>query len=175
MRRTFLFNEKIKVVYAGYLGKAEFLEKLDNVTHENCVLIIYGIPKIPLKNAIYKGHIDADVLPNVIEGHLGLIWDGTYDVTSEDNYMCVNNPHKLSMYIVAGLPVIAWKQSAVAQFIEANDIGITVDSLDELDERVKQITPEKYSIMVSNCLSIREKLVQGGYLRDALKYVMQDI
>lgn len=29
--------------------------------------------------------------------------------------------------------------------------------------------------MVSNCLSIREKLVQGGYLRDALKYVMQDI
>lgn len=35
------------------------------------------------------------------------------------------------MYIVAGLPVIVWKQSVAVQFIETNDIGITVDSLDE--------------------------------------------
>ena len=83
--------------------------------------------------------------------------------------MCINNPHKLSMYIVAGLPIIAWKKSAIAQFVESNGIGVTVNSLDELDNCVKEITPDKYSVMVENCLSIRKKLVVGGYLQDALR------
>lgn len=170
-RRKLLEGEKIKVTFAGYLGKADFLSKLDKSVHRNSVLLIYGIPKIPLENAVYKGSVDADVLPNVIEGHFGLIWEGSFDVTTKDNYMCINNPHKLSMYVVAGLPVIVWKSSAIAQFVEVNNIGFTLDSLDELDDKVGQITSEEYSVMVDNCLSIRKKLVQGGYLRDALKSI----
>lgn len=111
------------------------------------------------------------MLPNVIEGHFGLIWEGEYDANPEDNYMCVNNPHKLSMYIVAGLPIIAWNKSAAARFIETNGIGLTVDTLDEVDKCVKEISPAKYSDMVNNCLAIRERLVHGDYLRNALNMI----
>lgn len=167
--RRLLMKEKIQITFAGYLGKAEFLERLGSTVHKNYQLLIYGIPKIAVNNSIYKGCVDADSLPNVIEGHFGLIWEGSYDAVQIDNYMCINNPHKLSMYIVAGLPIIAWKKSAIAQFVESNGIGVTVNSLDELDNCVKEITPDKYSVMVENCLSIRKKLVVGGYLQDALR------
>ena len=169
--RTWDIGEKAGVVFAGYLGKADFLWELDKISHESFSMIIYGIPEISVKNSVYKGCVDADVLPGVIEGHFGLIWEDGYHANMTDNYMCVNNPHKLSMYIVAGLPVIVWAKSAAALFVEANNIGITVDSLDELDDRIKYVSLESYSVMVNNCLAIRKKLVRGGYLSEALKQV----
>lgn len=169
--RTWDIGGKAGVVFAGYLGKADFLRELDKISHESFSMIIYGIPEMAVKNSIYKGCVDADVLPAVIEGHFGLIWEDGYRASPTDNYMCINNPHKLSMYIVAGLPVIAWTGSAVALFVETNNIGITVDSLDELDGRIKSVSPESYSVMVNNCLAIRRKLVRGGYLCEALKKV----
>ena len=164
-------GEKAGVAFAGYLGKADFLRKLDETSHESFSMIIYGIPEMPAKNSTYMGSVDADILPGVIEGHFGLIWEDGYHACPTDNYMCINNPHKLSMYIVAGLPVIARAKSAAALFVEANNIGITVDSLDELDGRIKCISPESYSVMVNNCLAIRRKLIRGGYLREALKQI----
>ena len=161
-------GEKAGVVFAGYLGKADFLRELDRTSHESFSMIIYGLPKMSVRNSIYKGSVDADVLPGVIEGHFGLIWEDGYHACPTDNYMCINNPHKLSMYIVSGLPVVVWSKSAAALFVEANNIGIMVDSLDELDERIKSISPESYSVMVNNCLTIRRKLIRGGYLREAL-------
>lgn len=71
--RTLSVDEKPKVVFAGYLGKAEFLKKLDDASHENYELVIYGIPKIEVNHSFYKGSIDAELLPSVIEGHFGLI------------------------------------------------------------------------------------------------------
>lgn len=169
--RTWCVGEKAGVVFAGYLGKADFLRKLDETPHESFSMIIYGIPEISVRNSIYGGCVDADVLPGVIEGHFGLVWEDGYHASPKDNYMCINNPHKLSMYIVAGLPVIVWAKSAAALFVKANNIGITVDSLDELDDRIKHVSIESYSVMVNNCLAIRRKLVRGGYLCEALKRV----
>lgn len=113
------------------------------------------------------GCIDADELPNVIDGHLGLIWEGKCD-----NYICVNNPHKLSMYIVAGLPVIVWDKSAVAQFVKSNNIGVTISSLDELNDLVKCISPKEYDVMVTNCLEICKKLIKGFYLQEAMRSIL---
>lgn len=169
--RTLGVGEKAGVTFAGYLGKADFLRKLDETPHEGFSLIIYGIPEMPVKNSTYMGSVDADILPGVIEGHFGLIWEDGYQASPTDNYMRINNPHKLSMYIVAGLPVIAWAKSAAALFVEANNIGITVDSLDELDDKIKDVSPEGYAVMVENCLAVRKKLVGGGYLREALGHV----
>ena len=56
----------------------------------------------------------------VQEGNLGLIWDGASDSSDEDigmkNYTRYNNPHKLSCYMAAGLPVIVWEKSAISKF-----------------------------------------------------------
>ena len=169
-KRTLLPDTKIQITFAGYLGKSYFLKQLDDSQH-NYQLIIYGIPKIPVKNSIYKGSVDADILPNVIEGHFGLIWEGDYRAVNKDNYLCLNNPHKLSMYIVAGLPPIAWKDSAAGKFIEKHNIGLTIDSLNELDDCLNRITIEKYEEMTNNCLLLRNKLVHGYFIHNALNKI----
>lgn len=170
-RRQIQSGEKIKIVFAGYLTKACFLEELDKVLQKSYSLIIYGAPEIPLTSSIYMGSVDADKLPNVIEGHFGLIWEGKYKADERDNYISINNPHKMSMYIVAGLPIIAWDKSAAAIFIKDNNIGITISSLDELDTAIK-ISPKEYSMMVDNCLKIREKLINGCFLKEALQTIL---
>lgn len=171
-RRHLCEKEKIRIVFAGYLAKADFLKELDKKRQKLYSLIIYGALEIPLTNSTYMGCIDADELPNVIEGHFGLIWEGKYEANERDNYSCVNNPHKLSMYIVAGLPVIVWDKSAVAQFVKSNNIGVTISSLDELDDLVKCISPKEYDVMVTNCLEIRKKLIKGFYLQEAMRSIL---
>lgn len=170
-KRTLIPNTKIQIAFAGHLGKSYFLQQLDNSQH-NYQLIIYGIPEIPVKNSIYKGSVDADILPNVIEGHLGLIWEGNYDIQEKDNYTYINNPHKLSMYIVAGMPVIAWGESAAARFIETRKIGFSVNSLNELDEKLTKLTQSDYNEMIENCLIQRQYLIQGWHLENALNQIL---
>ena len=172
-KRTLSPDTKIQIAFAGYLAKSKFLKQLDDSRH-NYQLIIYGIPEIPVKNSIYKGSVDADILPNVIEGHFGLIWEGSYEVNTKDNYYFINNPHKLSMYIVAGLPPIAIKGSAAGEFIEKNQIGITIDSLDQLPERLTLITEAEYQLMIQNCIQIRTKLIKGFFLKNALDNLIKE-
>lgn len=167
-RRKLIDGERVKVTFAGYLGKSHFLKQLDESQHKY-QLIVYGLPEIELKNSIYKGSVDADVLPNVIEGHFGLIWEGDYDVQEQDNYTCINNPHKLSMYIVAGLPVIAWEKSAAGKFIEKNKIGFCIKSLNEIDDIIVKVTSNDYATMVENCINLRDKLIAGMFFKKALE------
>ena len=112
----------IKIAYAGNLAKAQFLQQLDKKTYNNIQFLIYGKPKSIYQNLLYKGCIDAELLPSQIEGDYGLLWQDGYDIKEEDNYTIINNPHKLSMYIVACLPVIAWEGSYAASFIKRNKI-----------------------------------------------------
>ena len=160
-------DQRIQVVFAGNLSKSKFLQNMDNKPH-NYNLIIYGGPEMKFRNSIYKGCVDADILPNIIEGHFGLIWEGDFIAKETDNYLCVNNPHKMSMYIVAGLPIIVWRKSAAAKFVEENKIGITIESLDEIDTIADKLTTEQYSIMVENCHKIRQSLVHGEHIYKAL-------
>lgn len=167
-KRTLKIGEPVKVVFAGNLNKSLFLKSIDQSSHQY-QLFVYGMPEMTFQNSIYKGCVDADVLPNVIEGHFGLIWEGDSIQSTEDNYICINNPHKLSMYIVAGLPVITWEGSAAARFVEENNIGFVVSSLDEIDKRISEITSEDYSEMIKNCNTIRERLNKGYYLKETIK------
>ena len=96
-KRTLIDGEKVKIAFAGYLGKSYFLKQLDELPH-NYQLIVYGLPKIDLKTSVYKGSVDADVLPDVIEGHFGLIWEGDYDIQEKDNYTCINPLAELKAY-----------------------------------------------------------------------------
>lgn len=56
------------------------------------------------KTVNYKGKFPPDELPDILDGNLGLIWDGSYNDEDEayclKNYTKYNNPHKLSLYIL---------------------------------------------------------------------------
>ena len=51
-----------------------------------------------------------------------------------------NSPHNVSFYLRAGLPLIIWKEAAVAPIIEEAGAGIAINSLKELDEKLANLT-----------------------------------
>ena len=160
-------KENLAIVFAGNISKSPFLNQLDKNT-SSFPINIYGASKTLFQNLNYKGCVDADLLPNAIEGHLGLIWEGDYISKIENNYNEINNPHKLSMYIVSGLPIIALKGTAAGEFIEKEEIGITINSLSDLDQIITQISETQYQSMTENCLKLRKKLTQGYFIQTAL-------
>lgn len=119
----------------------------------------------------YMGFVKSDDLISQAQGDFGLVWDGTSVTTCEGNfgeYLQYNNPHKTSLYIRCGLPVIIWSKAALADFVLRHDIGIVVDSLDQLDEKLAGITPERYEQLKSNVAAIGRQLATGHYARTAI-------
>lgn len=159
------------VAFAGNLSKSEFLNELDARKIEEVNFNIYGKPEMQFSNLKYCGSVAAEKLPSVINGSYGLIWEGGYYVSELDNYTRFNNPHKASLYIVSGLPLIVWGKSAIAEFVKKYDIGICIDSLDELEKTIENVNDKEYEEMQQKCLEIREKLIAGYYLKYALSFI----
>lgn len=164
------FNQK--VVFAGNLSKSTFLEKLAIKTPVE----LFG-PK-PLENypenVTYKGIKKPEELALYLDQSFGLVWDG--DKISEcsgkmGNYERYNNPHKVSLYLSAGLPVIVWDKAAVADFVNQNHVGITIDDLNTLDEQIAKISAEEYAEMKANVRKVATKMRNGDYTLNALEKI----
>lgn len=162
----------IRVGFAGNLGKSEFI---DNVTFHNITFKLFGIgiEKRRLNHGVeYEGCFPPDQLATHMSVHYGLVWDGISADNCEGergNYLKVIAPHKLSMYLSAGIPSIVWEHSAMAKFIKNNNIGLTIKSLKELEALLPSISEEKYNEMKSNIKALSEKLTNGFYLTKAIR------
>ena len=120
----------------------------------------------------YFGSYSPEVLPGVLKGRFGLVWDGErLDTCSGDtgNYLRFNNPHKTSLYLASGLPVIIWKEAAMARFIEENKAGIVVNSLLDIENILNNISEEEYSQIKENAKKIGNKLRNGYFYKIALE------
>ncbi|MDE6717119.1 MAG: hypothetical protein K2J70_02910 [Muribaculaceae bacterium] len=161
-----------KVAFTGNLTKSKFL---DRVNLKNAKLHLYGIgiETRKLNNGVeYKGCFPPEQLADNMSEHFGLVWDGESPDTCAGQfgeYLKVNAPHKFSMYLSAGLPVIVWKESALAPFVGKNNIGLVVSSLSEMDERLGSISSEEYGRLLTNVSKIQKKMLSGGFLKEALK------
>ena len=177
----YLFEGKIQdhskqfgVAFAGNLEKSEFLEHLC-AENDQITFNFYG-PGWNSKlehadNAVYEGSFNPDEIPEKLQGRYGLIWDGK--TTTEcsgimGEYTKINNPHKMSLYIAAGMPVIAWKDAAIAEFISENGIGVVVERINNLQTILNSITEQQYMQMRENICKIRNSLICGEYLKKAL-------
>ena len=114
--RSFNDYNRPCVSFAGALTRNPFLDKLDK-KEQPIDIFIYGSPEMHYKKMRYMGSVDANILPSVIEGQYGLLWVDDYEQYERDNYMMYNNPHKMSLYIVSGLPIITWSKYAAANFV----------------------------------------------------------
>ncbi len=171
-------NKNSGIAVAGNLspGKSGYIYKLNQKFKEDGTLLVnlYGInfDYTDASGITYKGSVDADVLPNKIEGSYGLVWDGG-SINECDGptgkYIRINNPHKISLYIAAELPVIIWRKAALARFVTDNNIGILVDSLENLEESISMITDEQYNEYINNIRDISKKVRSGYYLRSVLR------
>ena len=89
--------------------------------------------------------------------------------------MRYNTPHKISLYLSSGIPVIVWKEAAIAEFIANNNVGITISSLDELDKVLDTVTVTDYKVLRENCIKVAKKLRRGNYLLSAEEELLKII
>jgi hypothetical protein len=161
-----------QVAFAGNLSKSDFIYLLDRVDKWRFNLYgpNYKQDKHPHSaNARWNGALTPDNILTDMKGAFGLIWDGQYIDRLDEvngNYLKYNNPHKLSLYLAAGLPVIAPAQAAISKFIEANDVGILVGDLENLNDIHIDIT--EYQRLKKNVMNLSEKIKSGGYLVHAI-------
>lgn len=157
------------ICFPGNLAKSIFLTKV-SFKHQ---IDIYGPNK--LKNypkcVRYLGQYTPEELPKHLNENFGLIWDGDSIETCSGTfgkYLKYNNPHKASLYLSSGIPVIIWNEAALASLIKENRAGICIDSLKDLDKILSSITNKEYQIMKKNAEKLGQKLRNGYYIKRAL-------
>ena len=171
-------HEKPVFTFAGGISrrKTGFLYQVDEVL-DGCHFDLYGSGLIPgteieWKNTTYHGQIDSDEFIRTTTADWGLVWDGdTIDGCSGTwgSYLRINNPHKASFCLRAGLPVIVWKEAAMAPFIINNHLGIAVQSLSELPKTLKNISQEEYDDYKQAAMLMKDKLNQGFFFKKAFE------
>ncbi|WP_298472619.1 beta-1,6-galactofuranosyltransferase [uncultured Maribacter sp.] len=177
-------NEKYEIVFAGGLGKEKsaFIYEMDNFKNRNFALKLYGNGfqknEVNSENSVikYQGVFSPDEVVKKIKGNFGLVWNGnSLEECAGDfgKYLLYNNPHKTSLYILCGLPILVWKKAAIAKFITSNKLGIAINTLEEVDEKLRNLSTEEYKEMTDNVAETREKIMDGGFLSKALKKALQ--
>lgn len=165
------------IAFAGNLNKSSFVHQLPGITAKQPALHfhIYGRGETPLapgRNISYEGSYPPYQMPSLVKGSFGLIWDGPNAEQMEGsfaNYMPYMTHHKLSLYILAGLPVIAAGISASGQLVNQYQIGITINSLSELQQAIDNITPAQYETMINNMRPLARDISEGKNLLSALE------
>ena len=169
------------IVYAGALAmrKNAFMLQMGDIANDY-QLHVYGnadgLPGLqPSPSVVIKGFMPAEEFIAKVEGDYGLVWDGdSLDACTGNfgEYLRYNSPHKLSFYIRAGLPVVVWQEAALASIVEKEGIGLCIDSIRQLGERLAAITPEQRDTMLRNVSRVSQKMSEGGFLRNALQEAM---
>lgn len=187
-----------RIVYAGNLARwrNEFLYHIEAVM-KGWQMVLYGkgfempaSPTPPLtshpsnqtsrpspltphpSSLTYRGFIASDDFIAQAEADFGLVWDGdSMDECTGDwgEYLRINDPHKTSFYLRAGIPVIVWKEAAMSPFIEEQKLGISVGSLSEIGERIAALSPADYQVLKQNALAMSQRLNEGYYIKAGMK------
>lgn len=124
------------------------------------------------ENINYLGSFSPDELPNKLQGQFGLVWDGDSIETcsgNTGNYLRYNNPHKTSLYLAVGIPVLIWKEAAIAKFVEENNVGILIDNLGKIEEVLSNTPQEKLDEIQKNAKEVGLKLRDGYYFKRAIE------
>ncbi len=166
----------MSVAVAGNLDpvKSKYIEKLGEL--DTLEFHLFGpnyqaADKKKTENLIYHGAYPADLTPHKLVGSFGLVWDGDSLDGCDGmmgNYMRYNNPHKLSLYMAAGLPIIIWSEAAEAALVKRKGIGVTISSLYELEGILGAISAGQYAELVRNVKKEAKKIENGFYTKNAV-------
>lgn len=86
-----------------------------------------------------------------------------------------SNKIQAFFYLRAGLPIIVWRQSAIAQLAEERNVGIVVNSLTELTEVLKSVTPADYKALKASVRQLAKEINNGENLKKAVNEALTDI
>lgn len=158
------------IVFAGNLAKSPFLSELSNCF---CPLKVYLYGKGWSASQfdgqfMYEGFFEPEKVSS-IKGGWGLVWDGnsvnTCETTAIGRYLRYNASHKISLYLVAGKPLIVWEQSSLAAYVQEHKLGIVVSSIADAFEQISLMPEESYRVYRNNALAYKQKLESGYFLK----------
>lgn len=162
------------IAFAGNLEKSKFLEPLKGQAFSNINVELYGLKgncNLDVNNHIhYQGVFNAD-LTGAVKAGWGLVWDGDRLDTCSGilgNYLKVNASHKLSLYLACGMPVIVWKESALATWLANHHVALAISSLNALEAAIAGITDTEYKDMVNAARELGNHLRRGGLFKEQL-------
>ncbi len=176
------------IVYAGGFGsdKNSFIYDVDLIENKDFELKLYGVgfntEKIKVEKNVsvlnYVGSFPSYEIAHKIEGNFGLVWDGQETKTCSGQYgtyLKYNNPHKTSLYLLSGLPVIVWNEAAIANFILENNVGFVVADLNDLSDKLSQVTAKDYLLMKRNVAKVQNKIASGSYYEEAITTALTSV
>lgn len=137
-------------------------------------VIVYGggIDESKLTPNIHPmGYVDSDTLIATAQGDFGVVWYGSSldeGAGALGEYLKYNAPHKTSLYLRSGLPVIIWDQAALSGIVKEYNVGICVSSLRDVPEALSRLTPRDYAVMKANAEALVSKLAKGSFIIDAV-------
>ena len=70
------------------------------------------------------------------------------------------------MYLAAGIPVIVWSKSAIADFVTKEKWVYVLIPLYDISTAIDNISEDEYEIMLKNVYRISERLRNGYYTRE---------
>lgn len=169
-------SEKASIAIAGNLAveKSQYIyDFLGDEKQNDLIVNLYGIryKETGSKTLVYHGSFGAEELCGVLEGDYGLVWDGNSPdgcLGNTGEYLKYNNPHKTSLFLASGMPVIVWSQSAMADFVRKYKVGIIVDNLYELSNMINNVTDQEYAEICENTKKVASLLRSGYFLKTAL-------
>ena len=169
-------GKTLPVVFCGNLipEKAGFLEKIPDVPE----LSLYGpgYSGEGKNNIKYHGILPSVEIMDALSGSFGLVWDGdSADGGSGigGEYLRINNPHKMALYLASGLPVIVWEESAMTEFVRNENCGFSVNRLDEINQKVNDMTDDEYAIMRDNAVRVGTEMRKGVHLEAAIMKIQE--
>lgn len=172
-----VFNDAIPddfkhVVFAGNLAKSKFLLQIPEMKDLTWDIFGIGISPERLPNFVnFHGAVTPDNLPSVLPKGWGLVWDGNKaDEISGvgGEYLKINSPHKASLYLASGLPIVVWKESALAALVEGHHLGIAINSLQEIEAKIRAIDKSDFITIKKSVAEYSSLIRSGGMLDDAL-------
>lgn len=161
-----------EVCFAGNIDKSIFLKEFIPQI-KNIKLKLYGRMENSLPQSTqvsYCGMFNPDHI-STLQGSWGLVWDGTSINSCAGTwgkYLEIIAPHKFSLYIAAGIPVIAWNKSAMARIVNKYGIGLTISNLNELEEKIQQVTEQTYNNYIENLRALKDIIKTGKLLQEFL-------
>ncbi len=166
------------IFFAGNLepSKAGFIYKLRDLRGD-LVFNLYGpnyAKTLASKLVSFRGEFSPAELTCELLGSFGLVWDGdSLDTCSGamGEYLKINCPNKICLYLAAGFPVIVWSQAAIADYVREEQVGIAVNSLRDLPEVLAGIDDDQYAQMKQNAQRVSEKIRNGYYTKTALERI----
>ena len=136
-------------------------------------LNLYGANYDGPENGVcrYRGRFAPEELPKHMTGRFGLVWDGdSLECCSGEYgaYLAINSPHKLSLYLALGKPVMIWSGAAEADFVAENGVGIVINSIREGEACYLSLSGREYERMRDSAAKMSERLRKGFYTRRAI-------